>query len=124
MDINIVIGGCRNYNDYDYFFNSVHYYLSSVCSKYDIVIISGGCRGTDKLAQRYAFEKGYKFEECVAEWGKYGRSAGPIRNRKMVTKADCVIAFWDGKSKGTGNLIDFAKEFNKPIRIVMIGNYS
>ena len=60
----------------------------------------------------------YKLKIFKADWNKYGRSAGPIRNKEMLDYADHVIAFYDGISKGTGNLLDNTTKHN-----VFIINY-
>ena len=72
------------------------------------------------MTERYAEENNYSLELFPAQWNKYGRSAGPIRNEIMVAKCDYVIAFWDGTSKGTKNLIDNAVKYNKPLRVKLI----
>lgn len=55
---------------------------------------------------------------CPADWDKHGKSAGYKRNEEMARNADALIAFWDGKSKGTKHMIDIARECNLPARIV------
>ncbi len=72
------------------------------------------------MAEKYAKEQGFGLEIHPADWQKFGKSAGPKRNREMVITADCVIAFWDGKSRGTKSLIEYAKQYEKPIRIKRI----
>ncbi|MBR6510506.1 MAG: hypothetical protein IKT38_07870, partial [Clostridia bacterium] len=59
-------------------------------------------------------------EKYLADWEKYGKSAGPIRNKQMAEVSDYVICFWDEKSKGTKSMIDYAKKLNKPIKIKII----
>ena len=76
----------------------------------EIVIISGHALGADSLDERYAQERGFKIETYPADWKKYGRAAGPIRNEQMANIANALIAFWDGKSKGTKNMINLAKK--------------
>ena len=66
--------------------------------------------------------KGYKVEEYLADWDKYGKSAGYIRNKQMheyISKYQNrgVFAWWDGKSKGTAHSFELAKQYNNPIRI-------
>jgi len=73
-------------------------------------IVSGGAKGADTLAERYARENGLPMETIRPEWGKHGRAAGVIRNREIVNAADIVVAFWDGTSRGTKSSIDFAKK--------------
>lgn len=82
--------------------------------------LSGGCKGADALGERYAEENGFKIEHFPAEWNKFGKSAGPIRNFQMAKNCDYVICFWDGKSKGTKSMINYAKQLNKPIKVKKI----
>ncbi|KKL45313.1 hypothetical protein LCGC14_2356910, partial [marine sediment metagenome] len=55
-----------------------------------------------------------------AEWDKYGKSAGFLRNQTIIDNCDMVVAFWDGKSKGTADTINKAKRSKKPILLVFI----
>ena len=57
-----------------------------------------------------------------AEWGKYGKNAGPLRNRKMLEGAHRLVAFWDGRSRGTLDCISQAVELGTDVRIVPIPN--
>lgn len=72
-------------------------------------IISGGARGVDTFAIKFATDEGIPFLEIKAEWSKYGKSAGYRRNVQMAEQADALIALWDGKSKGTKHMIDIAE---------------
>ena len=109
----IVIGGCRDYNNYELFKSHLDEIIES--EKDEIIIISGHCSGVDLMGERYAEENSFKVEIFLPEWEKYGRAAGPIRNRKMVNTSDIVIAFWDGKSKGTKSLISYAEKVGKEL---------
>ena len=76
-------------------------------------IVSGGAKGADALAERYAAERGIPVTVIRPDWEKFGRAAGVLRNRDIVTAADCVVAFWDGSSRGTKSTIDLAKKGDK-----------
>lgn len=121
MKIRITIGGYRKYDNYDVFCKNVDAYISETGAD-EITILSGHCSGVDMMAERYAAEKGYCLEVYPAEWDRYGLAAGPMRNQVMVVNSDMVIAFWNGTSKGTRNLIDTAKKLNKILRVVDISN--
>lgn len=62
------------------------------------------------MGERYAKERGYAVSEHPADWDRYGKSAGYIRNKEMAEEADALMAFWDGKSRGTMHMINLAKE--------------
>ena len=118
--INVVIGGCRDYGNYQEFCNFVDDCLLEKSKKTKIVILSGHCSGTDMMAENYAKEKGYELKIFPARWSKYGTAAGPKRNKEMVEMADEVIAFWDYNSAGTKTLIEYAKKLNRNISIKKI----
>ncbi len=80
-------------------------------------IVSGGARGVDTCAKEYAKANGIKLTEFLPDYDKYGRSAPLKRNLLIIDYADCVIAFWDGKSRGTKFVIDHCKEAGKPLKI-------
>jgi len=86
----------------------------------DWTVVSGGARGVDKWAEIAAKHHSRETEIYEAEWNKHGKSAGFIRNNTIVRNCDVVVAFWDGKSKGTRHTIQLAKYLNKPCIIVRI----
>jgi len=90
-------------------------YLGEDCEE----IVSGGARGVDECAARYALSRGIKLTEFLPEYSKYGRSAPIIRNKQIVDYADEVIAFWNGKSKGTLSVINYCKKTGKPCRVII-----
>jgi len=108
-----IVGG-RDFTDYALLQYTVeHYYPLEMIS----TIISGGARGADSLARRYAEENGITFTEYKPDW-KLGRGAGIIRNRQIVTDCDVLIAFWDGRSRGTISSIEIAHKQRKTVHIV------
>jgi hypothetical protein len=115
-----LVVGSRTINDYEYIKNSLDYLLQN---KQDITIVSGGAKGVDTSAERYAKEHNYDFVVFQADWDTYGNSAGYIRNNEMhkyISKFSDrgVVAFWDGKSKGTTHNFELAKKYNNPIKII------
>lgn len=105
--LKVIIAGCRDFSDYALLCSFADQVLAGA---EDIEIVSGGARGADALGERYARERGYALKVFPADWDKYGRAAGPIRNGQMADYADALIAFWDGKSVGTRNMIRQARE--------------
>lgn len=83
-------------------------------------VISGGAKGVDTLAAQYAQANGIKLLELRPDYASHGRAATFIRNRQIVENADMVLAFWDGKSKGTQYTINHAKKLGKQVQIVML----
>ena len=113
----IVIAGCRDYENYDEAKKFIDFCLLNIRRGNEIIIVSGCASGADAIGERYAEENGFKIEKYPADWEKYGRSAGPLRNELMAKISDYVICFWDTKSKGTKSMINFAIKYNKPIKI-------
>ena len=103
----VIIAGTRTFDDYSLFREYADAMLLQVDDS--IEIVSGGARGADTLGERYAREKGYSLHVFPADWTQYGRKAGPMRNRQMAEYADALLVYWDGKSRGTKNMIEEAK---------------
>lgn len=83
-------------------------------------IVSGGAKGVDTSAKEYADAQGIKLTEFLPEYSRFGRGAPLKRNISIVEYADLVLAFWDGKSRGTKFVIDECKKRNKPVRIILM----
>lgn len=111
----VIIAGGRNFNDYQELCRVCDYTLSEYT---DIEIVSGTANGADKYGEMYANQNGYSIKQFPADWNKFGRSAGYKRNKQMSEYADVLIAFWDGKSKGTKYMIDLAKLANLKVKII------
>jgi len=103
--------GSRSFRDYNR--------IKTVLESFDAidVIVSGGASGADILSERFAEEKNIPTEIYLPDWDRYGRSAGIIRNKSIIDACDIVIAFWDGRSKGTKNSIDLATKQGKVVKI-------
>lgn len=80
-------------------------------------IVSGGARGIDRCAGEYARKNRIKLTEFLPKYEKYGRAAPLKRNDLIIDYADIVVAFWDGKSRGTKYVIDRCKKLNKEVKI-------
>jgi len=108
-----VVGG-RDFSNY-----------TLMCAKIDAIrarctvatLVSGGARGADRLAERYARENELPILVLRPDWS-LGRGAGLLRNKEIVETADCVLAFWDGRSKGTKNTIERAEKSRKRVTVV------
>lgn len=85
-------------------------------------IISGGAIGIDTLAEEVADKRRSSKSIIRPEYDKYGKKAPLIRNKEIVERAELVIAFWDGKSRGTKFTIDYTKKLKKEVKIYIIDN--
>ena len=93
----------------------IEYYIPKNTSE----IISGGARGIDSVAAEYARARGIKLTEILPRYDRYGRAAPILRNEQIVDAADMVLAFWDGSSRGTLSVIEYAKSCAKPIEVII-----
>lgn len=119
----IAVVGSRDYIDYDEFYGCMRGIINGVCTHKgvdlnDIMIISGGARGADSMAEQFAEDDGMPYMEYGAEWDTYGKAAGMRRNSTMVEKADYVVAFWDGESSGTLDSIEKAQLAGKDHKVI------
>lgn len=111
----VAIIGSRTFTDYD----QVKLVLSDYLGQIDL-IVSGGAIGADALAERFASEHSIPTQIFKAEWHRYGKAAGMIRNKDIVNAADVVFAFWDGKSKGTEGAMKLAKAAKKKVVMILV----
>lgn len=111
----VAVVGSRGFEDKALLFQTLdnlrdHY---NAFDQFDL-IISGGVAGVDKLAEQYAKERHIKTKIFLPDYAKHLRVAPIRRNAQIVEAADLIVAFWDGKSKGTGNTMKTAVKFKRP----------
>lgn len=107
----IAIVGSRDFPNLD----QVREYIRTLPS--DTVVVSGGARGVDRTAEGEATKLGLTVLSIRPDWDKYGKRAGFLRNEDIVRFAEKLVAFWDGKSKGTKHSIDLAKGYGMVVEI-------
>ena len=112
----IIIAGSRDTNKSpqafgEYMWNVTNFTVSEV--------VCGVARGADMLGLSWATAYGKPVAKFYADWDKYGKSAGPIRNGEMADYADGLIAIWDGKSKGTLDMIRQMNKRQKPVELIL-----
>ena len=93
----------------------MNHLLSNI--KDDITVVCGKARGADTLGEQYAKEQGYAVQYFPADWDRYGKAAGYLRNTEMAKNADALVAFWDGMSLGTRHMIETAKAHGLKVRV-------
>jgi hypothetical protein len=111
-----VVGGCTFDN-----INLMHSVLD-IHLPSDAIIVSGGAKGTDRLAQQYAEDYQIPFEVILPDWKRSGSRAPMLRNLKIVHSVEIVVAFWDGQSKGTLFTINETRSAGKKLVLVQYGN--
>ena len=115
----IAIVGSRNFKDRNFVSNTVSKHINN-----GDCLVSGGARGVDTWAEEIVpiLNSGllnFTITKKIfkADWDKYGKKAGYLRNIDIIEYSDFVLAFWDGKSKGTKHSIDLAIKSGKPLNI-------
>lgn len=117
----VIIAGSREFDNYDMLKEKCDKILSrKVNEGEEIVIVSGTARGADTLGEKYAEERGYKIERYPANWNKYGKKAGYLRNKKMAEVSNACIVFLSSKAenKGSKMMISIATEEKLLIRVI------
>ena len=111
----VIIAGSRNLENYLLVVQAMQR-----CG-YDITEVVSGCAtGVDTLGERWARSNNLPIKEMPANWNRDGSAAGPIRNRKMAENAEALIALWDGKSRGTKNMIETAQKLGLMVYVKMV----
>jgi hypothetical protein len=113
----VIVAGSRSFNDYEHLEKTLDTLLQN---KKFVEILSGGADGADKLGEQYAKTHGHILTVVPAQWSKHGKSAGPIRNKRMASMAEALVAFWDGESKGTKSMLEEARKAGLEIREVRV----
>lgn len=83
-------------------------------------IITGGAKGVDKIAHKWARKHAHTTSVVKADWDLYGKSAGPIRNREMAMRGDALVAIWDGESRGTRSMINIALDLGLDVYVRVV----
>lgn len=112
----VIIAGSRGFDNFELMVEKCDRILEQVPTP--VTVISGTASGADQLGEKYAKLRWMDIERFPADWDKHGKSAGIIRNKEMAEAADGLIAFWDGKSRGTKHMIETAINKNLKVRVV------
>ena len=115
MEFKVIIAETRTFSDYHLLKDKCDAILQNIT---DIEIVSGCARGADSLGEKYAKENGLKLKLFPANWNKFGKLAGPYRNADMANYADALICFLVGKSRGSSDMIERAKNKKLLVRVI------
>ena len=124
----LIVAGGRGFNDEPLMRKE----LNRICKDISVEIVSGMAKGADLLAYNLAKSNNIPVKEFHANWqdmsepcvtghnsyGTYNKLAGHKRNHQMGDYADILIAFWDGKSAGTKEMIEYMTTLNKPVHVI------
>lgn len=127
-ELRVIIAGGRDFDDFPLLMNKCIEIIAEDTKEDDTIekirFVSGTARGADKLGEQYARIAHYEVSRFPAAWDTYGKSAGYKRNAEMAKFASedgnigVLIAFWDGKSRGTKHMIDLAKRYGLDVYVV------
>jgi hypothetical protein len=115
MRLKVIIAGTRTFADYELLKTTMN------DLKLDIEeVVCGEATGADALGKQWAEENKLDVMSFPADWKRYGRKAGYVRNQQMAYYADALVAFWDGKSKGTKMMIRIMSSSQKPYFVINV----
>lgn len=117
-DFKLIVAGGRDFNDASLLAFSINDLANGIYADKAISIVTGMAKGADSLGYYFAIKNNVVAYKFPADWTKYGKSAGMIRNKQMGDFADGLLAFWDGKSRGTKQMIEYMDSLHKPVHIV------
>lgn len=111
-----IVAGGRDFDDYELLDRSLDWFEEHISGR--ITVVSGMARGADALGVRWAEERRRTLDKFPADWDKHGKGAGYRRNVEMADFATALVAFWDGKSRGTKHMIDTALRKGLIVKVV------
>jgi len=111
----LAIIGSRTFGNYALLRESLERYRTNIT-----LVVSGAARGADSLGERWAIDNKIPTQIFPANWDKWGKRAGFIRNEDIIKNCDCAIAFWDGQSRGTAHSISLCEKYKKPYKIIKV----
>ena len=119
----VIVAGSRGITDRALVFQKVEALTRRLWLSSGFEIVSGLAQGPDTLAIGWADWAGFagRVARFPAEWARYGKPAGMIRNQQMAWHSTHLIAFWDGQSPGTRGMIETAKRDGLTVRVVRCG---
>ena len=113
----LAVVGCREFVD----FEKLSKILDAEHAKTPIsVVVSGGAKGADSMAEEWAKSRGLETLIFLPEWKKYGRAAAIARNRQIIDSSEKCIAFWNDACRGTRSSIELAKKKGIPVEIIQV----
>lgn len=116
-EFKLIVAGGRDFADYLRLEKMLVQLAETTYKDHAISIVSGMARGADALAVHFAREYNVMLYAFPADWDTHDKAAGFIRNGEMAQFSDGLLAFWDGKSRGTRHMINLMKRIGKPVHV-------
>jgi hypothetical protein len=117
LNMRVAIVGSRDFTDFEKLEQEI---LKRISVEKIEKVVSGGAKGADTLAKKFAEKHKIPLEEFKPDWAKYGKGAGLMRNTQIVENADLVFAFPTKDSKGTRDSICKAREKGKIVKVIEV----
>lgn len=118
QEYKLIVAGGRDFSDARLFEEALLGLVEGTLADYRVSIVTGMARGADELGYLYAQQHQIMCYPFPAKWHLYGKKAGMIRNSEMGAFSDGALIFWDGKSRGTANMIETMHKLQKDVRLV------
>lgn len=118
QEFKLIVAGGRDFNDYELMHDKLFELAETVYRDKLVSIVSGMAKGADIMAYHIAVRENAAVYKFPANWDKYGKGAGYRRNEDMARFADGLLAFHDGVSKGTANMIQIMQRLSKAVHVV------
>lgn len=118
-EFKLIVAGGRDFDNTELLVDTLNELAHTVFSDKGVSIVTGMARGADAMGSWFASRYNVKQYQFPADWEKYGKQAGFLRNMEMGNFADGVVAFWDGQSRGTKHMVEYMKKQNKYVHVVM-----
>lgn len=117
-EFKLIVAGGRDFDDAEHLSRVLFAMADVEFADQSVSIVSGMASGADLLGYEFAEKYGINTYEFPAHWDRYGKRAGFMRNTDMGKFADGLLAFWDGKSRGTDHMVHFMQSLCKPVTII------
>lgn len=113
----VIVAGSRSFDNFELLQRKLDFFLGKL---ENVEVVSGGARGADQMGELWAEDHSVPVKLFPADWKKHGKSAGYRRNEEMARYATHLVAFWDGKSRGTKHMVEVARHLGLKTRVVRI----
>jgi hypothetical protein len=114
----VIVAGGRKFADYKLLARTLDRLIGRVCKRDEVEIVSGKAPGADQLGEKWARKNRYRVKEFPADWDSMPTAAGRTRNQEMANYSTHLIAFWDGESPGTRDMISRAKQRGLKVKVI------
>jgi hypothetical protein len=117
-EFKLIVAGGRDFDNQDLLIRVLNGLADVEYADQEISIVTGMARGADRIAYEFAQHHQIHYYPFPADWDRYGKRAGFVRNEAMAKFSDGLLAFWDGQSRGTGHMVNTMRGLGKPVHVV------